>query len=73
MPVWCSAAPSLDVPDIRHDYGEARVRTVGYLGGRMVTVVWTPRGKARRVISMRLCNDRERARYESAIQRHDAR
>jgi uncharacterized DUF497 family protein len=29
----------------------------------MVALVWTPRGNARRVISMRHCNDREQRRY----------
>jgi uncharacterized DUF497 family protein len=38
------AGPSLDVPDTRFDYGEERIRTVGYLGARLVMVVWTPRG-----------------------------
>jgi uncharacterized DUF497 family protein len=37
------AGPSLDVPDTRFDYGEERIRTVGYLGARLVMVVWTPR------------------------------
>jgi uncharacterized protein len=30
---------------------------------RMVMVVWTPRGNARHVISMRYCNARERKIY----------
>jgi uncharacterized protein (DUF4415 family) len=30
--------------------------TVGHLDGRMVMVVWTQRGSARRIISMRECN-----------------
>ena len=29
------------------------------LNGRIVVIVWTPRGKARRIISMRKANDRE--------------
>jgi uncharacterized DUF497 family protein len=60
-------SPSLDVPDDRADYGESRIRTVGYLEGRMVMVVWTPRGRARRVISMRWCNDSEKKRYARKI------
>jgi uncharacterized DUF497 family protein len=36
---------------------------VGFLRGRMVVVVWTPRGEARHIISMRKANDREKARY----------
>jgi uncharacterized DUF497 family protein len=57
------AGRTLDVEDCRQDYGEVRMLTVGYLAGRMVMVVWTPRGSARRIISMRKCNAREQARY----------
>ncbi|MDO8608869.1 MAG: BrnT family toxin [Phaeospirillum sp.] len=40
-------------PDDRADYGEPRQITVGYLDGRFVVVVWTPRDEAKRIISMR--------------------
>lgn len=49
--------------DTREGYSEARYITVGTLDGRMVVMVWTPRGEARRIISMRKANDREQARY----------
>jgi hypothetical protein len=55
---------TLTVQDIRRDYGEPRFQTVGFLGERMVMVVWTPRDEARHVISMRKCNDREKAIYQ---------
>ncbi len=45
--------------DIRRDYGEDRFITAGYLNGRMVVLVWTPRDGARHVISMRYCHGRE--------------
>ncbi len=61
------AGSTLNVQDRRQDYGEVRVQTVGYLAGRMVMVVWTPRGKARRIISMRKCNAREQARYRDRL------
>jgi uncharacterized DUF497 family protein len=54
---------TLDHPDDRRDYGELRMLTVGHLRGRMVIVVWTPRGSARHVISMRKANAREKARF----------
>ena len=54
---------SLTVPDDRKDYGEPRFITIGRLDGRMVVIVWTPRGRARRIISMRKANDRERQLY----------
>ena len=46
-------------PDDRRDYGELRFITAGWLDGRMVVMVWTPRGRARQVISMRKANERE--------------
>jgi len=57
------AGNHLDVLDTRHDYGEDRYITFGFLRDRMVALVWTPRGKAaRRIISMRKANDKEQAR-----------
>jgi uncharacterized DUF497 family protein len=57
------AGQTLDFFDERFDYGETRIVTVGHLRGRMVVVVWTQRGEARHVISMRKANDREKARF----------
>ena len=54
----------LTMLDTRVDYGEARFITVGFIENIMVMVVWTPRGEARRIISMRKCNEREQARYQ---------
>lgn len=45
--------------DVREDYSEPRYITVGKLDGRMVVMVWTPRGEVRRIISMRKANERE--------------
>ena len=53
--------------DVRQDYSELRNVTFGALAGRMVVVVWTPRGAARRIISMRYANDREIARYANVL------
>jgi len=58
------AGPTITVQDTRRDYGETRLQTIGFLDGRMVMVVWTPRDEARHVISMRKCNDREKAIYQ---------
>jgi uncharacterized DUF497 family protein len=57
------AGRKLEFPDDRQAYGEVRMITVGLLDGRMVVVVWTPRGDCRRIISMRKANDREKARF----------
>jgi uncharacterized DUF497 family protein len=45
--------------DDRRDYGEQRFITAGWLDERIVVIVWTPRGRARRIISMRKANERE--------------
>lgn len=53
--------------DVREDYSEPRYITAGRLDGRMVVMVWTPRGETRRVISMRKANEREQARYANRM------
>ncbi len=57
------------VIDDRRDYGEVRWQTMGWLDGVMVMVVWTPRGDARHIISLRKCNERERERYVERLGR----
>lgn len=57
------AGRSYTKQDLRFDYGEPRFQTIGFLAGRMVMVVWTPRGEARHIISMRKCNEREQEAY----------
>lgn len=49
--------------DERFDYGETRRITAGFLNGRMVIVVWTPRGDARHIISMRHAHAKEQRRW----------
>jgi len=49
------------IQDVRHDYGEDRFVSAGYLRGRMVVVVWTPRSAGRHIISMRYCHEDEEA------------
>lgn len=49
--------------DERFDYGETRRVTAGFLDGRMVIVVWTPRGEARHIISMRHAHAKEQRRW----------
>lgn len=55
--------------DRRRDYDETRMITFGYLELRLVVLVWTPRGKFRRIISMRKANDREQALYPERLGR----
>jgi uncharacterized DUF497 family protein len=55
------AGRTVTVQDMRRDYGEDRFITAGHLGGRCVVLVWTPRGEARRIISMRHAHADEEA------------
>ena len=59
---------TLQLEDTRRDYGERRFLTVGRLRGRLVVIVWTPRGNARHNISMRKGNDREEARFAQQLE-----
>jgi uncharacterized protein len=61
------AGPTIDTPDNREDYGELRVKTLGFLGARLVSVVWTPRKGARRIISMRKANAHEKKDFEKEL------
>nr|WP_295106794.1 BrnT family toxin [uncultured Caulobacter sp.] len=61
--------PEFTALDDPEDYGEDRFQTVGLLDGRLVMVIWTPRGERRRVISMRKCNAREQGRFGKLVGR----
>lgn len=61
------AGNTITVEDDRMEYGEKRFITVGLLKSRMVILVWTPRGEARRIISMRKANAREQKIYKTRL------
>jgi len=50
---------TLEIEDVRKDYGEKRMICYGHLAGRMVVVGYVVRGAARHVFSMRKANERE--------------
>jgi hypothetical protein len=52
--------------DTRFTYPEKRYVTAGLLDGRMVIIVWTPRG-TRHIISMRKANEREQKSYRHQL------
>jgi uncharacterized DUF497 family protein len=54
--------------DDRKDYGEPRYITAGYLRGRLVVAVWTPRGEDRHIISMRHCHAKEEAKWRERFE-----
>lgn len=58
---------AITLPDQRQDYGEPRFITAGWLDERLVVLVWTPRGRARRIISMRKANEREIDKYKQSL------
>jgi len=62
------AGVNVTAEDARFDYGEPRFTTVGVLDGRMVVVVWTPRGEIRRIVSMRKANEREIEKFAQALE-----
>jgi uncharacterized DUF497 family protein len=52
--------------DDRHNYGEARMGAIAYIGNRLHCVVYVDRAEARRIISLRKANSREEKRYAEA-------
>jgi len=56
-------ADALVWPDQRRDYGEPRMAALGYIGLRIMYVVFVDRGSERRIISLRKANMREVKRY----------
>jgi uncharacterized DUF497 family protein len=59
---------TLEVEDIRKEYGEIRIICYGMLAGRMIVVGYTPRGADRHVFSMRKANEREQARIAPLLE-----
>ncbi|WP_428484418.1 BrnT family toxin [Rhodopila sp.] len=52
--------------DIRRDYGERRMRVMGFLGARLHMAVVTYRNDAVHVISLRRANEKEVRWYDEA-------
>ena len=61
------AGISFTQTDNRFPYGEIRFQTYGLFEGKVVMVVWTQRGEARHIISMRKCNAREKKKFASIM------
>ncbi len=47
----------------RPEYGEIRMKAIGSVQGRLITVIFTDRGQVRRTISARRVRDNERRKY----------
>lgn len=59
---------TLEMEDMRKDYGEERIICYGLLAGRMVVIGYTPRGADRHVFSMRKANEREQTRIAPLLE-----
>lgn len=55
--------------DNRKEHGEVRYIMLGALDDKPVVCVWTPRGDAVRIISMRIADDDEREIYRRELER----
>lgn len=54
----------IELDDERQDWGEPRTMSIGLVDGYgLLVVVWTPRGRKRRIISARKPTQRERVAY----------
>jgi uncharacterized protein len=53
--------------DARRIYLERRFVTVGFLGGRLIVLVSTPRRNGAHIISMRKANVREQRLYKNEV------
>lgn len=54
---------ALEHIDDRYDYGEVRRRAIGYIGVGLYHLIFTYRGDAIRIISLRKANKREVKEY----------
>lgn len=61
-------APMLTAVDLREDYGEERWNGIGFLGNRVVVVIYTYSDELTiRIISLRKALKHERQKFEKAI------
>jgi uncharacterized DUF497 family protein len=52
-----------EVPDLRRDYGETRIRAYGHIESRLYFCAYAWRDGRRRIISVRKANSREERSY----------
>jgi uncharacterized protein len=63
----------IEQEDVRQDYGEQRFVTTGQVDGAIITVVWTPRGRNRRIITLWPASNQERRTYREYRAIHERR
>lgn len=59
--------PTVEAPDLRHDYGENRIIAIGLVDDECFVTVYVQRGDVIRLISTRKGGRRDRRKYEAAI------
>jgi hypothetical protein len=69
---WIWDKPVYERVDARRDYGETRIVAYGEAEGYVLAVVYTWRGQARRIISARRADRRERRIYQEKVVRSSA-
>jgi uncharacterized DUF497 family protein len=52
-------------PDLRIDYGEERIKVIGKIFGTIISVIFTVRNSAIRIISARKASQNEREEYNN--------
>ncbi|HTQ15570.1 MAG TPA: BrnT family toxin [Rhizomicrobium sp.] len=58
--------PTLEARDGRLDYGETRIKAIGIVYAVVLVCVYSDRGEARRIISLRVASRKERNAYRAA-------
>jgi uncharacterized DUF497 family protein len=69
---WIWGGSVYERVDARRDYGETRIVAYGEAEGYVLAVVYTWRDQARRIISARRADRRERRIYQEAVVRSRA-
>lgn len=58
--------PTLESPDHRRNYGEARIKAIGWVAGDVLVCVYTDRPGVRWIISLRVADRKERNAHREA-------
>ena len=57
----------IEKPSSQNYHGELRIEAVGAIDGHIITVIYTPRGDNKRIISVRKSRENEKEAYEKAF------
>lgn len=68
LSILIAATRTDEFEDIRKDYSEKHMITIGHLERRMVIVGYVQRGSTRHIFSMRKANQREIKKYQKQFE-----